>query len=266
MKLLIVDDEPLARVRLARLCERSDDLHVVGEAESGAAAIKAAQKLSPDVMLLDVELPDMTGFDVLRAVRTDAAPLGIMVTAHAEHAVTAFDAGAFDYLLKPFRDERFFRCIDRARQRCEAPLTWTEPVSSPPPLPGVLSAGRRPRLLVGEREHRLYPLDPDKIDYIESAGNYVKFCVGRTEYISRDTVKRLALALSDRGFVRIERSLLVNVRAVLYVEPAGRGSFAFTLGSGACLYSSPTYRDAILRVLPLAQTSNRMSPALTGAG
>ena len=258
MKLLIVDDEPLARVRLARLCERTDDLHVVAEAESGVAAIKAAQKFSPDVLLLDVELPDMTGFDVLRAVRTDPAPLGIMVTAHAEHAVTAYDAGAFDYLLKPFRDERFFRCIDRARQRCGGPL-WSEPLSPPVQRLGVLSAGfRRPGLLVGEREHRLYPLDPDKIDYVESAGNYVKFCVGRTEYISRDSVKRLALALADRGFVRIERSLLVNVRAILYVEPTGRGAFAFTLSTGACLYSSPTFRDAILRVLPLAQTSNRM--------
>jgi len=208
--------------------------------------------------LLDVELPDMTGFDVLRATRTEQAPLGIMVTAHAEHAVTAFAAGAFDCLVKPVRDERFFRSIERARQCYEGTLAWT----APSPLTRFDQQSRvfhKPRLLVGERERRLYPLDPDKVDYIESFGNYVKFHVGGSAYISRDSIKRLALALSDRGFVRIERSLLVNVRAVLYAEPTGRGTFAFTLANGTCLDSSPTYREAILRVLPLAQSPNRMA-------
>lgn len=110
-----------------------------------------------------------------------------------------------------------------------------------------------PRYLVGERQHRLYPLAPEQVDYIESAANYVTIRSGNSEYISRDSIKRLSLALSDFGFVRIERSLLVNVRAVSYVEVVGHGSFAFTLFCGACLYSSPTYREAILRVLPLSQ-------------
>ncbi len=116
--------------------------------------------------------------------------------------------------------------------------------------------GRRydltPRLLVGEREHRLYPLDPQKIDYIESDGNYVSFRSGTTAYISRDTIKRLAAELAQLGFVRIGRSLLVNVRAVVYAQTIGRGRFAFTLGSGACLHSSAAYRHAILEALPLA--------------
>ena len=109
-----------------------------------------------------------------------------------------------------------------------------------------------PGLLVGEREHRLYPLDPHKIDYIESDGNYVSILSGDTAYISRDTMKRLAAELAQLGFVRIGRSLLVNVRAVAYAQTIGRGRFAFTLCSGACLHSSATYRDAILQALPLA--------------
>ncbi len=109
-----------------------------------------------------------------------------------------------------------------------------------------------PRLLVGEREHRLYPLDPQKIDYIESDGNYVSFRSGNTAYISRDTIKRLAAELEQLGFVRIGRSLLVNVRAVVYAQTIGRGRFAFTLGSGACLHSGAAYRHAILEALPLA--------------
>ena len=108
-----------------------------------------------------------------------------------------------------------------------------------------------PTLIIGERKHRLYPLDPEKIDYIESDGNYVSIHRGSTMYISRDSIKRLAEELGAFGFVRIERSLLVNIRAVLYAETVGRGRFAFTLSSGACLQSSTTYRDAILRALPL---------------
>jgi two-component system LytT family response regulator len=117
-----------------------------------------------------------------------------------------------------------------------------------------------PTLLVGERERRLYPLNPEKIDYIESDGNYVSIRSANTAYISRDTIKRLADELAPHGFIRIERSLLVNVRAVLYAETIGRGRFAFTLSSGACLQSSSSYREAILRALPLASSLSRRSP------
>jgi DNA-binding LytR/AlgR family response regulator len=110
----------------------------------------------------------------------------------------------------------------------------------------------RSNLLIGERDRRLYVLRPEKIDYIESDGNYVKFHVGNTEYITRGSVKRLATTMAGSGFVRIERSLLVNVRAISYLQRAGRGTYAFTLVSGACLHSGAKYRDQILRVLPLA--------------
>jgi DNA-binding LytR/AlgR family response regulator len=114
-------------------------------------------------------------------------------------------------------------------------------------------------LLVGERERRLYPLDPQKIDYIESDGNYVSIRSGNAAYISRDTIKRLADELAPLGFIRIERSLLVNIRSVLYAETVGRGRFAFTLSSGACLQSSSSYREAILQALPLAPSMSRRS-------
>lgn len=110
---------------------------------------------------------------------------------------------------------------------------------------------------MGERERRLYPLDIDTVDYIESEGNYVTIRTATADYLSRDSIKRLAVALADHGFIRIERSLLVNIRAVLYVESVGRGTFAFTLSSGCCLHSSASYRDAILRVLPMRRLSSR---------
>ena len=109
---------------------------------------------------------------------------------------------------------------------------------------------RRPKILVGERQHRLYPLDIDKIDYIEADGNYVTIRAGDAEYISRDSIKRLSTDLADFGFVRIDRSILLNIRAVHFAEPIGHGTLAFTLNSGACLHSSKTYRETILRILP----------------
>jgi two-component system LytT family response regulator len=109
-------------------------------------------------------------------------------------------------------------------------------------------------LLVGERQHRMYLFKPERVEFIEAHGNYVSFHVTNNEYLSRDSLKRLAGALALCGFVRIERSLLVNIRAIHYAQRVGRGTYAFTLLSGACLYSGATYRDEILRVLPLAQT------------
>jgi hypothetical protein len=121
--------------------------------------------------------------------------------------------------------------------------------------------GDAPTLLVGEREHRLYVLKPEKIEYIEADGNYVKLHADTTEYISRDTIKRLSNVLNG-GFIRIERSLLINIRAVAYAQRVGRRTYAFTLVSGSCLFSSPKYRDEILRALPLTQKPSARSPGI----
>ncbi len=243
--LLIVDKEPLVRSELAQLCLRATDVHVVGEAESGGEAIDAAQSLSPDVMLIDVALPDMSGFDVLRGAGNSRA-LGIMISHRPDFAERAMAEGAVDYLLKPVSADRFEHAIGRVRQRnileraAQAQLTR-----------GMLELlGRRPKILVGERQHRLYPLNIEKIDYIQADGNYVTIRAGNTEYISRDTIKRLTADLAAFGFVRIDRSILLNIRAVEFAEPVGHGTLAFTLSSGACLHSSKTYRDAILSILP----------------
>ncbi|MGH8134170.1 MAG: LytTR family DNA-binding domain-containing protein [Steroidobacteraceae bacterium] len=122
--------------------------------------------------------------------------------------------------------------------------------AAPTPAPGAGGAGR-PLFLVGEREHRLYPLDPFEINYVQSAGNYVTYHLAGVEYIARESIKRLEAVLAPAGFVRIERSLLLNVRAIAYAQPIGHGSFVFTLASGARLRSGHAYRDTILTALPL---------------
>jgi DNA-binding LytR/AlgR family response regulator len=256
VKVLIVDDQPVARHNLLRLCERNDDVHVVGEAACGVAAIDAAGKLNPDLMLMDVELPDMSGFELLRAVGADIHPLGIMVSKCADHAIRAFAEGAIDYLMTPVTAERFDQAMARARHRCDRISPGYDSLMSK-----VSDAGKMgplaPRFLVGERHRRLYPLDPMTIEYIEADGNYVTLRARKVEYLSRDSIKRLSMHLAELGFVRIERSLLVNAAAVSYAEVAGHGTFALTLNSGVCLHSSPAYRDSILRIIPLPALSKR---------
>jgi DNA-binding LytR/AlgR family response regulator len=176
----------------------------------------------------------------------NSGPLGIITAHQPDFAARAIAEGAVDYLIKPISADCFAHAIGRVRQRyfleeaVQARLTRGNP--------GLM--GRQPKILVGERQHRLYPLDIEKIDYIEADGNYVTIRVGDAEYISRDSIKRLTADLAAFGFVRIDRSILLNIRAVEFAEPVGHGTLAFTLTSGTCLYSSKTYRDAILRLLP----------------
>lgn len=229
---------------------------MVGEAACGMAAIDAAVKLNPDIMLLDVELPDMSGFELLRAVGADTHTLGIIVSKCADHAARAFAEGAIDYLMTPVSAERFDRAMLRARHRVDCAMPGAGRfISKPAELRPAKPAS--PRFLVGERQRRLYPLDPKSIDYIEADGNYVTFRAGKVEYLSRDSIKRLSMQLADLGFIRIERSLLVNAASVSYAEVAGHGTFALTLSSGVCLYSSAAYRDSILRIIPLPALSKR---------
>jgi two-component system, LytTR family, response regulator len=262
MNLLIVDDEPAARMGLMKLCERAPDMRVVGEAGTGARAIEAVESLRPDLMLLDADLPDMSGFDVLRALRRRHQRRTILVTANAQDAPGAFAAGALDFLVKPVNEAAFSASILRARVRGtpRPPAARRLHAAASAAAPRDNGASR-PLFLVGEREHRLYPLDPFEIDYVQSAGNYVTYHLAGLEYIARDSIKRLDAVLAPAGFVRIERSLLLNVHAVAYAQPLGHGSFVFTLTTGGRLHSGHAYRDTILAALPLRRRAPTPLPA-----
>jgi DNA-binding LytR/AlgR family response regulator len=169
-----------------------------------------------------------------------------MTSHQPDFADRAIAEGAVDYLIKPVSANRFENAIGRVRQHHI--LAEAAQARLMREILGLL--GRRPKILVGERQHRLYPLDIEKIDYIQADGNYVTIRTGNAEYLSRDSIKRLTSDLAAFGFVRIDRSILLNIRAVEFAEPVGHGTLAFTLSSGTCLYSSKTYRDAILSILP----------------
>jgi two-component system LytT family response regulator len=251
MNLLIVDGEPAARIGLKKLCEHAPGTRVVGEAGTGAKAIEAVEALRPDLTFLDAQLPDMSGFDVLRALRRRHPHRTILVTRDVQDAPGAFAAGALDFLLKPVDEQALSASILRARAHRGRPVEPRSLHSVTTPAAARESRAGRPLFLVGEREHRLYPLDPLDIDYVESAGNYVTYRLGGEQYIARESIKRLDAVLAGSGFVRIERSLLLNVRAIAYAQPIGHGTFVFTLVSGARLHSGHAYRDTILAALPL---------------
>ena len=239
MRVVVVDDEPLARSRLVHLCQEQAGVQVVAQAASGADAIEAIKVHRPDVVLLDVELQDMTGFDVLRSLESREGPLAIMVTGHPEHALEAFDSDAVHYLAKPVDSRRLVNAIGRARSRLSLERT----------NPGVNSL----RQITGEKGQRLYFIEVETIDYVESEANYVALHVDDERYLARNTMKHLAAVLGPLGFVRIERSLLINLRRVAFAERLDRGAFVFTLRNGRRLVSSSTYRKGILEEIRRGQ-------------
>jgi two-component system, LytTR family, response regulator len=228
-------------------------VRIVGEADTGVMGLQAAEALRPDLLLIALRLRDTTGLDVLRALPSHDRRRSIMVTHDARDAATAIAAGAIGCLVKPLSEDAFSASILQARQS----LTPRSAVKgglarvAASAVPYRQAEPSTPIFLVGERQRRLYPLDPSHIEFVESAGNYVKYHLAQYVYIARESIKRLDVMLASAGFIRIERSLLLNIRAIAFVELIGHGTFAFTLTSGACLHSGYAYRDAILSALPL---------------
>ena len=250
MRTLIVDHEPCVRATLRNLCESDDSIDEVSEAESGVTAIKMIRARRPDLLLLDVELSDMTGFDVLRSLNDARRPPVIMITAHEQHAVEAFRIGAIDYLTKPVNADRFATAIKRVHERRKSTLVGAQdPESANVQCLIAANSQRRssPVRLIGENSHRLYFLAVDEVDYIESCGNYVLIHVGTQKYIRRDTLKRLAVELRDAEFEWIGRSTLVNLARVAFAERLDHGALAFTLKSGARLISRARVRLEVPR-------------------
>jgi two-component system, LytTR family, response regulator len=232
VKILIVDDDPLARAVLMDLCQRDPERGDALAVGTGAAAIEAIRGTSPDLMLLDVELGDMSGFDVLRSLDPGSSPPFMLVTGHEKHALRAFEIGAVDYLVKPIVPSRFAAAMARFRTRETTRVTAGTP-------------NRRqstPNRLVAERGKRLHFLLVEAIDYIVANGNYVTLYVGECEYLRRDSIKHLATILEPCGFDRIRRDTLVNLNRVAFAEKQPQATIVFTMLSGSRLTSRSGFR------------------------
>ena len=241
LRAIVVDDEPLARDTVRLLLERDPDVEVAGEA-SGADAVPMIERLSPDILFLDVQMPEVDGFDVLAAVGAEAVPAIVFVTAYDEYAVRAFDVHAIDYLLKPFDDERFARAVARAKDRVLSGL--------PDGRLAALLRQRSPhlrRILVRKRD-RVLVVDAGDVDWIEAADYYASLHVGDATHLVRESLAELEQRLDPEQFVRVHRGAIVNVARVREIHPMFHGDGALVLASGARVKLSRARRDQFERL------------------
>lgn len=239
LRTLVVDDEPLARRNLTVLLRRDPDITTVDECGSGEAAISHIRSERPDLVFLDVQMPEYDGFDVLEMLGEDQPPAIVFVTAHDNHALRAFEAGALDYLLKPFTDARFRRALERAKQRLEH-----LPTERP----------RETKRLVVKNAGQVMFINVADVDWIESANYYACLHVGANTHLLRRSLAVLEQELQSSPFCRIHRSTIVNVNRVSTLEPARDGGYAVVLKSGTRLRMSRRFRKALQQRLGLSDT------------
>jgi two-component system LytT family response regulator len=245
MRAIIVDDEPLSRMRMRQLLRSEPDVQIVTECATGAEAIEATQRLRPDVLFLDVQMPEIDGFGVLAAI-TDAAPLVVFVTAFDEYAVRAFDVLALDYVLKPVAAERLAAACDRAR---DALLRRDTPEQRDERLLALLAQlrtdGRVPdaglkRLFV-RTNGSVVVLNAADVTWIEAAGNYIRVHAS-SSYTVRGRLTDMETMLDPNTFARIHRSTIVNLDHVSELQPWFSGEMLVIMRDGAKLKLSRTYR------------------------
>jgi two-component system, LytTR family, response regulator len=245
IKTVIVDDEPLARERLATLLSAEPDIELVGQCRDGEEAVTAIQDHTPDLMFLDVQMPGMTGFDVIEAVGTDRMPLVIFVTAYDQHALRAFQVRALDYILKPFDRERFSEALQRARRHIERDETGDLGRRLLALVKDLRKDQPRSDRLVVKSGGRLFFLRMDEIDWIEAAGNYVRLHVGNTSHLLRETMNAIEGRLDPEKFFRIHRSRIVNMERIQEMQPWLNGEYAVVLRTGTRLTLSRGYREKL---------------------
>ena len=241
LQVLVVDDEEWARSNVTALLRRDPDIGSIAECGSGAAAIEAIRKSNPDVVFLDVQMPECDGFDVLEMLGSDLPPVIIFVTAYDHYALRAFEAGALDYLLKPFDDARFRRALQRAKDRL---------VSSGQPQ-------QRPQRLVVKAPGQLLFVNAADVDWIEAAGYYACLHVGKSTHILRRTLQDLERDLGEEKFIRIHRSIIVNLERVAGLELRDTGDYEVVLKSRDRLRISRRYRKRLQERLTDSGTGER---------
>jgi two-component system LytT family response regulator len=248
---IIVDDEPLARQTLRLLLAREEDFAIVADCGHGADAIDAVRRERPDVLFLDVQMPEVDGFEVLRRLEPGAVPVVIFVTAFDRYALQAFEHHALDYLLKPFSDERFTAVLERTRLR----LRERTFASMAEQLSNLLAAAApEARRLVVRDSGRTFVIPHADIVWIEAEDYCARVHLRGRTLLVRESLRALADALEGAGFVRVHRSAIVNVACVREIEPLASGDQRLTLGDGTVLKVSRTHRAEVVRAV--GQQSN----------
>jgi two-component system LytT family response regulator len=245
VRALIVDDEPPSRERIRMLLEDHPEVNVVGESGDGRSAVAAIRALAPDLVFLDIRMPEMDGFEVLEALTPQELPRVIFVTAFDEYAIRAFEVNALDYLLKPIDPARLKSAVERATHP-QRDSDIAEHVLAL--LESVKRKKHRSRIVVRDAKGAFF-LSVDDITWLEAQGNYVRIHAGARSYLLRDTLKELEATLDPERFVRVHRSAIVNLDHIERIEPWSRGEYALTLRNGARLTSSRSYGAAFRALL-----------------
>ncbi len=260
IRTLIVDDEPLARQSIRLLLKADAEVEVVGEAGSGAEAVKAIRRHSPDLVFLDIQMPEMDGFGVIEHIDAERMPVVVFVTAFDRYALKAFEVHALDYLLKPFSDARFEKALRQAKaqigqreishlsQRLLALLEDRDGRRAPPPT--ARATNYLSRLMV-KSAGRVFFLKADEIDWIEAADYYVKLHVGRKSHLLRESMSELESKLDPEKFLRTHRSSIVNLDRVREMHPLPGGEYAVLLHDGTSLKLSRARREHLQRLLDI---------------
>ena len=250
IRVLIVDDEPLARTHLRNLLAADGEVEVIGECGNGQDAVEAIRRQEPDLLFLDILMPELDGFEVVDAVGPDAMPVVVFVTAYDEYALKAFEAHALDYLMKPVSRARFHRTVERAKGMIRGAPGHDD-------LRGRLEhlldkmggAPRHLERLAIKTEGRVIFLKVDQIDWMEAADDHVRFHVGQKTYLHRDTLTRLEQRLPPAKFLRIHRSTIVNVDRIREMQPWFQGDYVVILTDGTRLTSGRNYREKLRALL-----------------
>ena len=244
-RVLIADDEPLARERLRMLLANEEWIELAGECANGLDAVTAIQKLKPDLVFLDVQMPGGSGFDVIDNVGASRMPPVVFVTAYDRYALRAFDVHAVDYLLKPFDRERFQQALIRARQHLERKDAGELERRLLELVQDLRSSPQRPERFVIKAGGRVFFVRTAEIDWIEAAGNYVKLHVGSDTHLLRETMNALEAQLDPDVFFRIHRSHIVNIERVKELQPWFNGEYVVFLRNGERLTLSRGYREKL---------------------
>lgn len=262
VRVLIVDDEPLARRRIRRLLEKREGVEIVGEAANGRIAADAMEEQEPDIVFLDIQMPELDGFQALATAKARRPPVVVFVTAWGEHALKAFESHALDYLLKPFDDERFDRTLDRAIRRVEERETADlrgqlmrlldvreQAAAAAAPAGAPADGEAHPDRIVIRDDDRLYFVRTADIDWIEAADYLVRIHAGGESHVIRESLTSLEERLDPRRFIRIHRSTIVNLDRVKELQPWFHGAYAVVLEDGTELRLSRGRRKELERRL-----------------
>ena len=249
MRVLIVDDEPVARRRLRRLLRGTPDVVIAGECGDGVTALEMIRALDPDVVLLDIQMPEVDGFGVLQAMSSDEIPVIVFVTAYDQYALRAFEVHALDYVLKPVEADRLGVAIARARTRLQERKGARMDARVMALLESLTPNRRYLSRIPVRTEGRVQVLDLADVDWIGAADNYATLHVGPREYLIRDTMERLERELDPDRFVRIHRSTIVQIDRVRELLPDFHGDFTVVLRSGTTLALSRGYRAKLEALL-----------------